>query len=134
MGQFMLDIQKFMQKADANQREVLQKIAFDMFTRIVMMSPVDTGRFRANWYPQIGSISVTSNWGAMDPTGTVSLARVKSASEQFGPGKAIYMSNNLPYANRLEYGWSRQAPAGMVRLNVANFQVFVDAAAAGVSK
>jgi hypothetical protein len=34
----------------------------------------------------------------------------------------------MPYALRLEYGWSKQAPAGMVRVTVAEFQAVVNAA------
>ena len=35
-------------------------------------------------------------------------------------GNVVYLTNNLPYAQRLEYeGWSKQAPAGMVRVNMA---------------
>jgi hypothetical protein len=37
-------------------------------------------------------------------------------------GEIIYLTNSLPYARRLEYGWSKQAPAGMVRITVANFE------------
>jgi hypothetical protein len=39
------------------------------------------------------------------------------------------MINALPYGPRLEYeGWSSQAPAGMVRISVVEFQTFVDKA------
>lgn len=32
-------------------------------------------------------------------------------------GRAVFLANNLPYARRVEYGWSRkQAPQGMVRI------------------
>ena len=44
-------------------------------------------------------------------------------------GATIYLVNNLPYAVRLEYGWSKQAPAGMVRITAAEFQSIVDDAA-----
>ena len=33
-------------------------------------------------------------------------------------GRAVFLTNNLPYARRVEYGWSwQQAPKGMVRVN-----------------
>ena len=33
-------------------------------------------------------------------------------------GRAVFLTNNLPYARRVEYGWSKkQAPQGMVRMN-----------------
>lgn len=130
----MLDINKFLQKVNSNQTEVLQKVALDLFTQIVLKSPVRTGRFRNNWYPAIGTISGEMNISAMDPAGSASLSRIQSVVSQFGPNKVIYMSNNLPYANKLEYGYSRQAPVGMVRVSIASFQAYLDTAAAGVSK
>jgi hypothetical protein len=36
-------------------------------------------------------------------------------------GDLYYLTNNLPYIERLEYGWSKQAPGGMVRKNMQNF-------------
>ena len=43
----------------------------------------------------------------------------------------IYLSNGLPYAKRLENGWSRQAPTGMVRINVARFSSAIKQAVQG---
>jgi len=47
-----------------------------------------------------------------------------------GAGKVTYMVNNQPYAYGLEfgthtYGFSSQAPAGMVRINAVRFQQIV---------
>lgn len=42
------------------------------------------------------------------------------------------LTNNLPYAERLEYGWSNQAPQGMVRVNVARFNTLLEEEAAKV--
>jgi hypothetical protein len=44
-------------------------------------------------------------------------------------GKVHYITNNLPYAWRLEHGHSKQAPAGMVGLTVVEFAGIVDKAA-----
>ena len=35
------------------------------------------------------------------------------------PGESIWISNNLPYITALEDGHSKQAPAGMVALSLA---------------
>ena len=43
-------------------------------------------------------------------------------------GDTAYLVNNLPYAVPLEYGHSSQAPAGMVRVTIAEFQQIVEAA------
>jgi len=42
-------------------------------------------------------------------------------------GDIVYLANNLPYAQRLEDGWSQQAPEGMVKLTVQRFQQIADA-------
>ncbi|VEB42983.1 Uncharacterised protein [Chromobacterium violaceum] len=34
-------------------------------------------------------------------------------------GVNAWLVNPMPYAVKLEYGWSKQAPAGMVRLTLA---------------
>jgi hypothetical protein len=36
--------------------------------------------------------------------------------------------NNLPYGIALEYGHSKQAPSGMIRVTLARFQQIVDEA------
>ncbi len=46
-------------------------------------------------------------------------------------GDVIYLANSLPYIRRLEYGWSKQAPAGMVRGTVGEFQQAIDKALKG---
>jgi len=38
----------------------------------------------------------------------------------------IYLTNNLPYAQRLEEGYSQQAPAGMVALTIQEFQAIAN--------
>jgi nitroimidazol reductase NimA-like FMN-containing flavoprotein (pyridoxamine 5'-phosphate oxidase superfamily) len=43
-------------------------------------------------------------------------------------GQTAYLVNNLPYAVPLEYGHSKQAPGGMVRITLARFQQVVDEA------
>jgi hypothetical protein len=43
-------------------------------------------------------------------------------SKQEFPQFGYYITNNLPYAERLEYGWSGQAPSGMIRLSLAEFE------------
>jgi hypothetical protein len=36
-------------------------------------------------------------------------------------GNTFFFTNNVPYIRRLEYGYSEQAPQGMVRRNLQNF-------------
>tara|TARA_R110000764_G_C10736646_1_gene350207 strand:- start:50 stop:451 length:402 start_codon:yes stop_codon:yes gene_type:complete len=105
----------------AKEKDILKifaRIENDALTGIVMKSPVDTGRFRSNW-----SVSVSVPDLTILPKSTI-----KSASQVVTEGRNkikankkltnVYIQNNLPYAMRLENGWSKQAPTGMVAITV----------------
>lgn len=100
---------------------VVRKTVLDMGGAMVEMSPVRSGRFRGNW--QYGTDAInTSTSGADDKSGRTSLNRIQAGVRGWVPGQTIYLTNSLPYAQRLEGGWSGQAPAGMVKVTIANFQ------------
>ncbi len=83
------------------------------------------GRFRANWQVGIGAMNSDTS-AAPDKTGAAALARGNAAIGTWQPGSGtIYLTNSLPYALPLEYGYSQQAPSGMVRLTVQDFDIYV---------
>ena len=104
--------------------QLVRKTLIDMSAKIVKMSPVDTGRFRANWQFGRGAFNPTTT-EETDPGGSATQQRLMRAINEgvkLGQSDVVYITNSLPYAFRLEYeGWSAQAPAGMVRVTVANF-------------
>lgn len=78
------------------------------------------GRFRGNWQvtfdrPAVGAID------RVDKAGTATLAAGREVLAHYDSGEygSIWFTNNVPYAQRLEYGWSKQAPAGIVRVVAA---------------
>ncbi|WP_342649092.1 hypothetical protein [Pseudomonas sp. REB1044] len=85
------------------------------------------GRFRGNWQFSINS-SATEELDRIDPSGNETIAQLKAQVEALTIGQTAYIVNNLPYAVPLEYGHSTQAPSGMVRVTLANFQAIVDQA------
>lgn len=97
---------------------VRRKIAIDLFSRVIYGTPVDTGRARANWQCTIGSpASGTVESG--DKSGGSTAQGMTQTVNQTGIDDDIYLSNNLPYIRSLEYeGHSKQAPVGMVRINL----------------
>lgn len=133
LGTFQLDIARFVAKAKGNVDLVVRKVALDLFKRVILKSPVDTGRFRGNWQVAIGSIPA----GVLeieDKSGTATIARVTAETLNLRAGQTITLVNNLAYARALEYGWSKQAPAGMVRLTVQEYGAVVTQAANEVPK
>lgn len=93
-----------------------------------MKTPVDTGRARGNWHISIGhpepSVSETKTQTPLPSEGE----KLKSSKA----GDTIYIQNNLPYIVGLEYGRSRQAPQGMVRLTMQEVAQYVKDAIGGL--
>lgn len=120
------DVRRWSEETKAKVRLAVRKIALDVFSEVILMSPVDTGRFRGNWQVAIGNIPA----GMLvvdDKAGTATIAKVEAATMGLEPGETIFLINNLPYAERLEYGYSKQAPGGMVRLTAQRYRPIVEA-------
>lgn len=124
---FALDVSKFVQKVQARADLVVRKIALDVFSKVIMRSPVDTGRFRGNWQVAIGEIPA-GTVDVNDKEGTATIAKVTAEALKLKAGQVIFLVNNLPYAWPLENGHSSQAPSGMVGITVVEYQQIVDAA------
>lgn len=122
---FQADVKKFADKTKLSMDTVVRKVVIDLGQSLVRLSPVDTGRFRGNWMIGVGSPNAATI-EAVDPTGSTSMARITTAAGGLRAGGVVYITNSLPYARRLEYGWSQQAPQGMVRLTVANYQQYLE--------
>ncbi|ATE85635.1 putative tail protein [Salmonella phage St162] len=131
MSKFTLDIQAFVAKAKKNPETVMRAVSLKLFSAIIKSSPVDTGRFRGNWQTT-GATPATGLVAGVDTTGNKA---VNNASTYIGSAPNWYeftLTNNLPYAERLEYGWSKQAPTGMIRVNIARFNTLLTEEAAKV--
>lgn len=126
---FATDLKALCDAAKEHAGTVVRKVALDLGSQMIDRSPVDTGRFKSNWMTEIG-VNTGATTTAADKSGSASKAMLASAIAGWEPGKAIWITNNLPYAYRLEYkGWSKQAPGGMVRLAVQDTQRAVAKAA-----
>lgn len=133
LGSFELDIARFVEKAKGNIDLVVRKVCLDLFKRVIMKSPVDTGRFRGNWQVAIGSVPA-GTLELNDKTGTATIAKVTATTLQMEAGQVITLVNNLIYGPGLEFGRSKQAPNGMVRLTVVEYGGIVNKAASELPK
>lgn len=117
---FEADVMKFAERVKIAPALVIRKLAIDIFTDLLRASPVDTGRFRANWVLSVGSPSRRILW-AMSDVGQQMQTQINLAvkrAEQASGREVIFITNNLPYATPLNEGWSKQAPAGFVQMAV----------------
>lgn len=95
--------------------EGVKSVYFTLLSKVIVETPVDEGRARNNWFFTIdkpASKSKTRN--RKSKRGADSLNSLKFPDDIFDT--KIYLTNNLPYIARLEYGgWSDEKPEGWVR-------------------
>lgn len=128
--QFKLQIDKFVRATGLRADIVVRKIGFDLYAEVLRRSPVDTGRFRASWRigvqradlsiepPRSSKPEAQGDLGSAPTGAEMAVATSKLASAKFSD--TLFITNNVIYAGRLEYGHSRQAPRGVMRVSVAH--------------
>ncbi len=102
----------FITQVEGDMTKQLRIIAMALLGEIILRSPVDTGRFRGNTTVTINS-PVFAAMETYDKTGGATLAKGAAALKGLKPFSLIYIQNNLPYAEKLENGHSKQAPSGV---------------------
>jgi len=120
----------------SQQMEKLLRVAvLETDSRLKQASPVDTGRFRVSW--QVGENAAGSYDGGpqqepsnadrskTSPPGGLIVPLRKMNYQQEKLGNVYSVHNNLPYAEPLANGSSKQAPAGWVQGIAKDIQGFV---------
>lgn len=117
LNQFGDKIKRVAVNVPKNADEIMRKVVLAADQTIVMATPVDTGRARANWQAGIGSAPAGtveySGGGSGAASYSIGAAQSVVTTYQGQPG-GIWLVNNLPYIQRLNEGWSAQAPAKFV--------------------
>ncbi len=115
-------IAQYAEKAKKDLDKVTRSVILQISTNIIIRTPVDSGRLINNWYPSfdIPSTQTTNRTGAKGSAAVSRVSKTLPVNIKL-EGRTFYLSNNLPYAYRIEYeGYSKvKAPAGMVRISVA---------------
>ena len=148
MTTFAIQVAKWAEKTEADLNTVVQVAVLDIAKRVLERSPVGNpdlwktpppkgyvgGHFRANWQYSTtqapnGILDVIDN----SDKGSATLGKIKASIVPDAMGKIHYITNNLPYAQRLEDGWSTQAsPSGIVALTITEWGTIIDDAINGV--
>ena len=145
---FSADVTKFVVKAKKNPRKARDGVLLKLFGAIIKQTPVGNpslwkskpppgyvgGRLRGNWQTNVGSPNLDANRTPKEQYTTI--ARMQMIQDPANDMSApIYFTNNLPYAQRIEFGsHSTQAPAGMMRINITRFENLMKREAAKVNK
>lgn len=73
------------------------------------------GFARANWAVGLNQITGIRAGRPGAPALGAQEAQVAGMVQTYQLGDTIYITNDAPYIRRLEFGWSQQAPDGMLR-------------------
>lgn len=99
--------------------DVVRGTAIAIDSGLINETPVDTGRARGNWIVSLNranpnrDINPIGQSGAPQGSAQAILQGTQTISAAPAFGK-IFIQNNLPYINRLNDGWSDQAPRKFV--------------------
>ena len=106
-------------------RQAVIEIGIEALDRVKRKTPVDTGHAQNNWIVSVGTPDTVTQTPATGlPEGDSFAGRNAEMLASYPEGEypAIYLQSNLPYILALEYGHSKQAPAGMVAMTVAELE------------
>lgn len=124
-------VKRLTEKELERTNKVIRATIFDVWTRIMVETPVDKGFARGAW--MIGG-QPTNELGSKNKNKGGSYVQSKTPKNILG--KKLFLFNNLPYIQKLEFGrygnkptekvtargFSRLAPKGMVRVNLIRWK------------
>ena len=123
---FAKGVEDFNLKFIEASEETVRAVSLKLFSAIIYSSPVDTGRFRGNWYTTNATPSASVDYSKLDKSGNSAIKGAEKVVLSSEDWDTFLLTNNLPYAERLEFGYSNQASQGMVRTNVARFKSLLE--------
>lgn len=100
----------------------LRALSLEVLARVSERSPVDTGRFRMNW--QVGVGERPQGELPLESGGQAGGDVVRQLNDLEREVRPIFVVNNLPYSERLEDGYSQQAPEGIVAVTVSEMRTY----------
>lgn len=131
MASFSDQIRQFNVDFTRLSEDVFRGTVIKFFGDIVKESPFDTGRFRGNWFVTT-SVPSTSSTTSIRSTSQVNQEIIQTVGQASYTSNIFWLTNNLPYAETLEFGgyndgpktiggFSKKAPQGMVRITADRF-------------
>ena len=125
---FSDQIRAFSAKTSQAHDKIVRDTTIALFTNVVTETPVDEGTAKGSWQTTVNT-PAAGQTERLDPSGRAAIAEVE-ANTPAGAGQITCLTSNLAYIERLENGWSMQAPVGMAKRNVERFQKMVNDSAA----
>ncbi len=124
LGAFNKSIDKFMRELDRKEIPAfVRQITSELLTRVVLKTPVKTGRARGNWQVDDASNPTTTETNTTDPVGSATIEVGLNKLKSIRNLDNVTVVNNVPYIEALENGSSMQAPEGMLAISLEEIEV-----------
>ncbi|NOQ31791.1 MAG: hypothetical protein GQ570_11775 [Helicobacteraceae bacterium] len=131
---FSLDLSAFSNLTEHKLKLVVKKSFIELSKEIIETSPVDEGRFRANWMPAVGGYDSSTTESEDEQK---AIRNVIKEANTYKSGDLLTLTNNLPYAEAIEFGlygdgqktvggFSKKAPSGVVGVNILRWSEYVE--------
>ena len=102
---FELQLKEFENMTAEKSEKLFRKVCFDLSSSIIRDVPVDEGRAKGSFFPDINNISIQENGeNDTDKSGNKSISRVKSKTNTLQLGSYFSLTSNLDYITTLEFG------------------------------
>lgn len=136
-GMFAQSIDEFTLNFIGGSEKAVRSTTGILWGDIIRATPVDSGRARGNWFAT-GQQPSNRTTDKLDLSGNSAALNAQKVVIGLKNWSSFTLTNNLPYINVLEFGgygdgpktsggFSKQAPAGMLRLNVLRFNNLLEA-------
>lgn len=109
--EFKIDLEEFFRKTKKTYETRLREATIQAYKTGIQESRVHTGQFRLNWNVRLGFVDpntkgkpdATPQKGMLPTSAEWQLSGVQAVTAQLKAGRlgSIYISNNLPYAKKL---------------------------------
>jgi len=119
MGGISVEIDRFVNLSKKRLDELVYEVVLDFASELILRSPVDTGRFVANWQYSYQRPPVTYDWNSADPERIYTIRLIESQVPKAASNKKHRFTNLLPYATLVEsIGWKNTAPYAPMALTM----------------
>jgi hypothetical protein len=146
MGSFTDGFTRYRSKVAVAADQQFRAVCLELFSRVVMRTPVDKGYARGSWVLTSGAEPSWFDTQSQDRSGGATVESFVTGLSATSADGVVWIASGLPYMQKLEHGgypnppksgsgktsggYSIQAPAGMVQVTAAEFGSIVDEAKA----
>ncbi|KKN70976.1 hypothetical protein LCGC14_0425780 [marine sediment metagenome] len=125
LAKFNAELTAAEMKIKSDLKKFHQRVIAELFKRIVLRTPVDTGRARGNWQIELGG-PAQGTLEVVDKSGDGTILKEIAKISDIPPFSLVHISNNLSYISYLEHDKrSPQHPEGMVEISLTELAMWI---------